>query len=114
MKTFLTLALGAALLTQAATAHAIVAFPSVRTQIRNEAKAEGVMKGMRSPSVRVQIKGNTASAQILSIGRAGVRLVDTRLVQRMATFKLQQLSDGSLAKPVKKNGKIWQTVYHLF
>ena len=113
MKTLTTFAIGAALIAQATAAHAIIALPSVRTQIRREAKSEGAMKNLVRPSLRVQIKGNKANAQIYSIGRSWPMFKQSRMLQKTATFKLKSLPDGELAKPVKSGGEVWHQIYRL-
>jgi hypothetical protein len=118
MKTLMmSLALGAGLLA-AAPAHAvnkgIVAFAPVRTQIRNELKNEGLTKNLVRPSLRVQIKGNKATAQVYSMATQWPQLgKKVRMLQATATFKLQSLPDGKLARPVKSGGQVWHWVMHL-
>jgi hypothetical protein len=113
MKTLASLVLGTALIAQAGLAHAIVKFPTIRAQIRQEAKSEGVLKNLVRPSIRVQISGTKATAQIYSIGKEWPMLKETRMLQKTATFKINQLIDGKLAQPVKVGGEVWQQIYRM-
>jgi hypothetical protein len=98
----------------------IIAFPSLRTQIRASAKQAGVYPTGSYPSLRLQHQADgTVHATVMTrttFGGGGAPLPHAqRLPNAVATFKVQQLPDGQLASGVKgQGGKVWQQLYRLF
>lgn len=115
MKTLMTVLAGAMLLA-GASAHAIVPFKPVRTQVRNQAKSEGILKGLVRPSIRLAYSPDhkTVAATLWSISNKWPTMEPTRMLQARATFTLQSLADGTLAHPVSKDGSVWHFQAHLF
>ncbi len=115
MKTMMALLGGLMLLAHANIASAIVPFKPVRRQIYNEAKQEGILTGLKKPSLRLTYNKarTTVTASIFSIGRQWPTLQDARMLQKTATFTLNNLPDGTLASPKKVAGQVWQQIYHL-
>jgi len=104
--------MGVLLAAQAAFAQGILPMPSVRKQIYQEAKGEGVLNGMKRPSMRLQKSGDRVNATIYSMGRGWPMMVERRMAQKTATFKVVQVSEGKLAQPVRQNGRVWQQIYY--
>ena len=103
---------GLLLTAQAAFAQGILPMPSVRKQIYQEAKSEGVTRGLKRPSMRLQNENKTTvKATIYSMGRFLPGMKETRQPQKTATFKLMQTSEGKLTQPVRQDGKVWQQIY---
>src|SRR6185369_4837005 len=102
------------LLAQAHAAFAILPFAPVRKQIYTDAKREGALKGLQHPSMQLSYSKDrrTVTARLYSLGTWPNKQV--RVPVEQATFKLQQLIDGTLVRPVTTNGKIWQPVIRRF
>jgi hypothetical protein len=91
----------------------ILPMPSVRKQIYQEAKSEGVLNGLKRPSLRLQKESHgRVGATIYSMGRSWPMNVEKRMAQKTAEFKVVQVSEGKLAQPVKQEGRVWQQIYY--
>jgi hypothetical protein len=115
MKTISMMAVALAILAQATLAHAILPFQSVRKQVYAEAKADGVFKYLKNPSLRLNYSksGKTVTASVYAMGAQWPTFKQTRMLQSTAKFRLTNLIDGTLAKPMKQSGQVWQTVYRM-
>lgn len=109
------LAAAVALCSLAGAAHAAKngLMPTVRQQVYAQAKADGITKGLKRPSVRIQYLdgGRKASAQVtaLSTFTGGPKrlLKPQRVVEYTAMFRITPVTTGKNASPIKTGGSVW-------
>ena len=94
----------------------IIAMPSIRQQIRQNAQAAGMWT--KGTSLRLQY--NATRTQVTAglynkstFGGGPTPIKPTRLMNAQAQFHLVQVSEGKLAQPVKQEGRVWQPIYRM-
>jgi hypothetical protein len=96
---------------QAAHAGSRLPLPSVRKQIYQKAKSDGVLNGLVRPSMRLDREGNRVKATFYTLERLLPNVKPDRQPIKTGTFKLVQTVEGVIAKPVRKGGEVWQPIY---
>jgi hypothetical protein len=90
--------------------------PSIEKQVMSQARADGVLKNMKSPKAEIKLSrsGKTALVTISAITRFGgpptPLPVPTRLPMVEAKFRIGHVMEGQIATPVKSHGQVWEPI----
>ena len=88
--------------------------PSVAKQVRAEAKADGILKGLKSPQFNLDYSktGKTVRVTVTALSTFNGSPTPLKKAQRMpeytAKFKVGQVMEGRIATPTKSGGRVWQ------